>query len=213
MRTDLAHIDERATALETRRYDRIAGIYDTFEAMMELRARRWRADLWSRVEGGRILELGVGTGKSLPYYPPGREIVGMDISERMLARARRKAERWNIPVRLELGDVQRLSYPDASFDVAIATFLFCSVPDPVLGLTEIRRVLKPGGQLLLLEHVLSERPLLRRFMRWIDPLPFHLWGAHINRETVVTIQSAGFVDVQAVNVSLDVIKRIGARAP
>ncbi|HVZ34173.1 MAG TPA: MFS transporter, partial [Polyangiaceae bacterium] len=205
--------DERATALTARRYDRIAGIYDALEVGMELRARRWRRSLWSRVEQGRVLELGAGTGKNLRHYPAGREVVAMDISERMLARAKRKAERLGISVHHDLGDVQRLKYPDASFDVALATFLFCSVPDPISGLSEIRRVLRPGGQLLLLEHVLSERPLLRRLMGWLDPVPFHLWGAHINRDTVANVRAAGFTHIETVNVALDIVKQISARSP
>lgn len=211
--SSLPQIDERATALTTHRYDRLASHYDALEWLMEVRARNWRRELWSRVEPGNILELGVGTGKNLPYHPEGRAVVAMDISEGMLHRARRKAERLKLPVRLELGDVQRLAYPDASFDVAIATFLFCSVPSPVRGLEEIRRVLRPGGQLLLLEHVLSERPTLRRLMRWLAPLPLRISGAHIDRETVRNVEAAGFVNIETEDVWLDVVKRISARAP
>ena len=211
--TPLAQVDERATALGARRYDRIAGIYDALEGLMELRARRWRKELWSHVEDGRILEIGVGTGKNLAFYPPGREIVAMDISPNMLARARRRAERKGVTVRLELGDVQRLAYADASFDVVVATFLFCSVPDPVLGLHEARRVLRPGGQLLLLEHVLSEHPLLRSIMRWIDPVSLRLFGSHVARDTVANVHAAGFVNVEVEDLSLDIVKHIRARAP
>lgn len=206
-------VDNRETRLARRRYDRIAPIYDPMEWMMEWRARRWRRDLWSRVGPGRILELGVGTGKNIRYYPPGREIVAMDISEQMLARARRKAERLNARVELELGDVQQMSYPDESFAVVVATFLFCSVPDPVLGLREARRVLEPGGQLLLLEHVLSQWPPLRRVMKWLDPIPLHIWGAHIDRDTVDNVRRAGFVSVAETDLSLDIVKRIEATAP
>lgn len=206
-------IDDRETRLTRRRYDRIAPIYDTLEWMMEWRARRWRRDLWSRVEAGRILEMGVGTGKNIRYYPEGRDIVAMDISEKMLDHAQRRAERFGSRVKLELGDAQALSYPDASFDVVVATFLFCSVPDPILGLTEARRVLKPGGQLLLLEHVLSRRAVLRQLMQWLDPIPFHIWGAHIDRDTVANVRRAGFVDVVEADLSLDVVKRIEGRTP
>jgi phosphatidylethanolamine/phosphatidyl-N-methylethanolamine N-methyltransferase len=206
-------IDDRETRLTRRRYDRIAPIYDALEWMMEWRARLWRRDLWSRVGTGRVLEMGVGTGKNIRYYPEGRDIVAMDISEKMLNHARRKAERFGSRVTLELGDAQALSYPDASFDVVAATFLFCSVPDPVLGLTEARRVLKPGGQLLLLEHVLSRRAGLRRIMQWIDPVPFHIWGAHIDRDTLDNVRRAGFVDVVDTSLSLDIVKRIEGRAP
>lgn len=206
-------IDDRETRLTRRRYDRIAPIYDTLEWMMEWRARLWRRDLWSRVKKGRVLEMGVGTGKNIRYYPEGRDIVAMDISEKMLGHAQRRADRFGSRVKLELGDAQALSYPDASFDVVVATFLFCSVPDPVLGLAEARRVLKPGGQLLLLEHVLSRRAGLRRIMQWLDPIPFHIWGAHIDRDTVANVKRAGFVDVLEADLSLDVVKRIEGRTP
>jgi ubiquinone/menaquinone biosynthesis C-methylase UbiE len=206
-------VDAHATRLTRKRYDRIAPVYDALEWMMEWRAGRWRRDLWSRVGAGRILEMGVGTGKNIRYYPRHRDVVAMDISEKMLAHARRKAERCGSRVTLELGDVQALSYPDASFDVVVATFLFCSVPDPLLGLTEARRVLKPGGQLLLLEHVLSQRVALRGLMQWLDPIPFHLWGAHIDRDTVDSVCRAGLVDTVETELSLDVVKFIEAKAP
>jgi SAM-dependent methyltransferase len=131
----------------------------------------------------------------------------------MLERARRRAARLGSSARLDVADVQALPFPDASFDTAVATFVFCSVPDPVLGLRELRRVLKPGGRLLLLEHVLSERPWLRGLMRRLDPLPYHLWGAHLNRETVQNVRTAGFADVRATDLSFDIVKRIEARAP
>lgn len=211
--SDLAPVDENETALTTRRYDRIAPFYDFVETGMELRAKSWRRDLWSLVEGKRILEVGVGTGKNIPFHPVDRETVALDISSRMLARATRVADRLQAGVRLQLGDVQRLPFEDARFDTVVGTFLFCSVPDPVLGLSEIRRVLAPGGHLLLLEHVLSERRLLRPLMRWLDPVPVRIWGAHIARETVTNVGLAGFVEIEATDLSLDIVKRITARAP
>jgi ubiquinone/menaquinone biosynthesis C-methylase UbiE len=138
--------------------------------------------------------------------------VASDFSEKMLARARTRAQRLGSRVRLEIADAQALPYPDDSFDVVVATFLFCSVPDPVLGLTEARRVLKPGGKLILLEHVLSQRGVLRRLMQWINPVPLRLFGAHIDRETVENVKRAGFVDVVDTNLLLDVVKRIEARS-
>ena len=137
----------------------------------------------------------------------------MGLSERMLARARRKAHRLNARVQLELGDVQQLAYPEGSFDFIVATFLFCSVPNPVLGLKEAQRVLKPGGRLLLIEHVLSRHPLLGPVMKWLDPIPSHIWGAHIDRDTVDNVHRAGFVELKETNLYLDIVKRIEAISP
>lgn len=211
--TDELIVDNPETRLTRQRYDRIAPIYDALEWMMEWRARRWRHDLWSRVGAGRILELGAGTGKNIPYYPEGCEILATDISDKMLARARRRAQRLNARVQLELGDVQALPYPAASFDVVVATFLFCSVPDPIAGLAEAKRVLEPGGQLLLLEHVLSRRLGLRRAMRWFDTVPVHIWGAHIDRDTVENVRRSGFVNIIDADLSLDIVKLIEASSP
>ncbi len=205
--------DSDETRVTRARYDRVAPIYDALDWMMELRARRWRRELWSRVGPGRILELGVGTGKNIPFHPKDRRVVALDISEAMLARARHRAVRLEANVDLEVGDVQQLPYPDDSFDVVVATFLFCSVPNPILGLTEARRVLKPGGQLLLLEHVLSKKPVLRPIMRWMDAIPLHIWGAHVDRDTVSNVRLTGFERIADTNLSLDIVSRIEATAP
>lgn len=99
---------------------------------------RWRARLWRHASPGRLLEVGVGTGKNMHYYPPEATVTAVDISPGMLARAARRAARLGRDVRLHLMDVQALEFPDAAFDAAVATFVFCSVPDPVLGLRELQ---------------------------------------------------------------------------
>jgi ubiquinone/menaquinone biosynthesis C-methylase UbiE len=165
------------------------------------------------VEGEAVLEMGVGTGKNLPCHPRGRRVTALDISNKMAERARRRRARLEARVHLEVADVQSLPHQGGHFDTAVASFLFCSVPDPVQGLKEARRVLKSGGRLLLLEHVLSRGSGLRPLMRWLDPLSAHIWGAHIDRETVANVHKAGFEDVDAQDRLLDVVKIITARAP
>ena len=180
-----------------RRYDRVAPFYDTLESIMELRAAQWRRDLWTEVTDGDVLEVGVGTGKNLRFHPTLARVTAIDLAPKMLERA----------------DVQALRYRDGSFDVAVATFVFCSVPDPVLGLRELRRVLRPGGRLLLLEHVLSERRWLRRIMCGLDPITARVVEAHIARETIASVREAGFTIREEKDLALDVVKRIDAVAP
>lgn len=205
----------RATELTRKRYDRIAPLYDALEWIIErTRFRTWREELWSQIPTGeRVLEIGVGTGKNMPYYPAGVDVTSIDISDKMLSRARGRAGRLGVEVSLHLADVQALSFPDASFDTVVATFVFCSVPDPIVGLAEARRVLRSRGRLLLLEHVLSEKPFLRPLMRCLDAIPSHIWGAHIDRETVLNVGRAGLEEVQSQDLSFDVVKAITARAP
>jgi len=152
----------------------------------------------------------VGTGKSIACYPSAASVIAVDVSPRMLERARRRARRLGRDVELVLADAGRLPYADASFDCVVATFLLCSVPDPEAVLREARRLLRPGGRLLLVEHVLSEKPLLRPLMRLLDPVVFHLWGAHVDRETQKSVERAGFARVATRDLSLDVVKRIEA---
>jgi len=142
-------MDPAATAITQARYERLATVYDRVEGAMERRYQPWREQLWAQVRGHRILEVGVETGKNLPYWPPDRHLTGM------LAKARRQAQELELEADLRLGDVQALDFPDASFDCAVATFVFCSMPNPVRDLCELARVVRPGGQILRLEHMPS----------------------------------------------------------
>src|SRR5215469_8878447 len=144
MVTSKRRTEERTTQLTRARYDRIAGIYDRLERPLETRSfQHWRSMLWEREQGPRVLEIGVGTGKNMPYYHKGWQITALDLSPRMLGQAKRRTEREHVEVDLGLGDAQALPFADASFDTVIATFVFCSVPDPVQGLREAARVLAP----------------------------------------------------------------------
>lgn len=208
-----AGLDARATAATRARYNRIARFYDAIERRNERRFAPMRADLWQRVRGARALEVGVGTGKNMPFYPPATSMTAIDLAPRMLGQARARAARLGLAVDLREADAQALPFPDASFDTVVATFVFCSVPDPVRGLSEVHRVLRPGGQLLLLEHVLTRKPVLRPLMRLLSPLVVRVMGANIDRETVENVRRAGFVNVDVADCWLDIVKRIEARTP
>lgn len=179
-----------STELTKARYNRIAPFYNFIEAIPELIFKPWRKMLLANAKG-TILEIGVGTGKNFPHYPHGACVTGIDIADRMVVIARKKASELRLPFDLCEGDVQSLNFPDNSFDTAVATFVFCSVPDPVQGLRELRRVVKPSGQILLLEHVRIDRPIIGWIMDRLNPLVVHIMGANINRRTLENLKKAG----------------------
>jgi ubiquinone/menaquinone biosynthesis C-methylase UbiE len=207
-----AMINMRATALTKVRYDRIARIFDSLEFLMESRAKPWRRHLWDKVRPGKILEVGIGTGKNMPFYPQGTEIFGVDLSDGMLMQAHKRALRNSIIIDLREMDVQALGFPDNSFDAAVATFVFCSVPDPIQGMQELARVVKPDGNIHLLEHVRLDSPFLGWFMDLVNPLVVRMVGANINRRTVENVQMAGLVLESVENMTANgLVKLINAR--
>ena len=194
-----------------RRYNRIALLYDFLEGPMEhLRFDAWRKRLQATIEGEHALEVGVGTGKNLIYYPADVQMTAIDFSPSMLARARRKAKKLNLQIDLQEMDVQHLEFPDHVFDTVFATFVFCSVPDPVAGLRELKRVCKPGGKLFLLEHMRPGNPVLGFIFDVFNPLIVRMMGANINRRTINNIQLAGWQIKAQENLSGDIVKWIEA---
>lgn len=204
-------MDERATRLTQSRYQRISGMYDRMEAMMERRSHAWRQKLWALAQGPRILEVGVGTGKNIEFWPAEMDVIGIDLTPGMLENARRRAEKLNRKANLRLGDVQALDFSDASFDTIISTFVFCSVPDPVLGLRELGRVVRPGGQILLLEHMRSANPIMGSMMDIFNLVVRYL-GMNINRKTVENVHLSGLQIENIENLAMGgVFKMILAR--
>ncbi len=196
------------SALVRERYDRTARHYDVMTWPMEVMAMdRYRSRLIAEVEGARVLEVGVGTGRNLSLYPDAVQVDAIDFSPRMLERAQRRPPRAN--VRLALMDVQELAWPSETFDTVVSTCVFCSVPDALKGLQEIRRVLRAGGRALFLEHVRPGTPWLAALFDWLDPFVSRR-GPHINRRTMETIRAAGFVVEREENLMSDVLKLVVA---
>ncbi len=189
------------------RYDRNAALYDLTEAPMEMAFTGLRRRLWGEVESDTILEIGVGTGKNLPYHPQAGRILAVDISPKMLMRAAGRARRLGLDVDLVLADAQRLPFRNGGFDAAVATFVFCSVPDPLAGLEEIRRAVREGGRVHLLEHVRAQNPLIGRLMDLLNPLAVRLTGANINRDTVTNVMKAG-ISLDRVESRFGIVKLI-----
>jgi ubiquinone/menaquinone biosynthesis C-methylase UbiE len=205
-------VSDTNTQATVRAYDRASRWYDLQEWLPEkLAMRGWRRNLWDRVPAGALLEVGVGTGRNLGFHGKGHTVTGIDISSKMLAKAAAKAKRLKVSPDLRVMDAQQMEFPDGSFDSAVATFVFCSVPDPVLGLTEVRRVLKPGGRVFLLEHVLSKRQPFRWIMERLNGMVRTMNGANLNRDTVANVEAAGFAILEVHNLWGDVVKLIVAQ--
>ena len=211
MSTAKEHVADRTTERIQRTYDRVALWYDLEQWLLEkLAFRRWRRQLWERVPDGRALEVGVGTGKNFPYYRNGLQATAIDFSPRMLRRAEARAKRHGTDVTLALMDAQALDFKDSTFDSAVSTFCFSSGPGPILGLQEIRRGLKPGGRVYLLEHVLSRRRVLGWIMRRVNGIWRAMSGANIDRDTVANVEKAGLRVVEVRDLAADVVKLIVA---
>jgi ubiquinone/menaquinone biosynthesis C-methylase UbiE len=181
------HRAKEQTEIIKRRYNRTALFYDWMDRMISPELRRKALTYAS----GKVLEVGVGTGTNLPYYPAGCEVTGIDFSPVMLAKAQQKVGLAKVPVTLLEMDAENMAFPDNTFDTVVATCVFCSVPDPVKGLQEVRRVCRPDGKIILLEHVRSDSPILGKIMDMLNPVSLYLVGSNINRRTIENVETAG----------------------
>lgn len=191
----------------SRIWDLRARFYDVCEGS-HLRRGPHKAALF-RDMSGRVLFEAVGTGVDIQHFPPDREIIGIDISEEMLRRAKPRAERYRGRLELLRMDAQALAFPDDYFDTAVTSCTMCSVPNPLRALREIRRVLRPGGQLLMFEHVRSRNYVLGLVLDLMT-LWTRLSGTEMNRDTLRNVESAGFRITRVRSVYLDIILVIHA---
>ena len=198
--------------LTRQKWDRAARSYDLMNNYGQ--ERRWapaKRRLFERMQG-RIIFASIGSGLDIQFFPPGRDIIGIDISPEMLALARPRAAAYDGRLELRQIDVHELDYPDGSFDQAFTACTFCSVPRPVEGLRALRRVLKPGGELCMFEHTGSRWFPFSLMLNLMTPLS-RRFGPEMNRDTVGNVARAGFA-VEAVEpVYLDIVKMIRALAP
>jgi demethylmenaquinone methyltransferase/2-methoxy-6-polyprenyl-1,4-benzoquinol methylase len=193
------------------KYNRIAPIYELIDLPLEFFFfRKWRKEALSGLSG-KVLEVGIGTGRNLKIYPVSCRVIGIDKSEGMLQRAREKANGMK-NVTLYPMDAEHLEYPDNSFDYVVTTFVLCTIPDPVKALKEIRRVLKPSGELIALEHVHSDYHFIDLIEHLINPILFFLLGDHTTRNTTKNIEKAGFTIKEEKKLAFkDVFRKIRAR--
>jgi ubiquinone/menaquinone biosynthesis C-methylase UbiE len=193
----------------------------------EKMAPRYDRDIvfWERVQfgGGRqwvcsratgtVLEVAIGTGRNLAHYPPDVTVTGVELSPAMLAIARQRAADLDLVVDLRVGDAQALPFDDGSFDTVVCTLSLCAVPDPAAAIGEMRRVLRGGGQLLLLDHIASSWPPIHAVQWLIERMTIRSAGEHMTRRQLPLVRAAGFQIVDTQRLKAGTVERIAARKP
>ena len=206
---DVALETERVRTLQDKeapRYDRQISF---FERILFGGGREW---VCSQAEGD-LLEVAAGTGRNLPHYPQGIRLTAIELSPEMLAIAERRAEELGSDADLRLGDAQALEFPDESFDTVAITLGLCTIPDSRQAIREAHRVLRPGGRLLLLEHVRSPSLAVRTVQRLLDPLAVRFEGDHLLRDPLDYLESEGFAVERAERSKWGIVERVQARKP
>jgi len=197
-------------AANKRRYARIASLYDLFDRVLEPHYRPGRALIGAQTEG-LTLEVGAGTGKNFPYYPDQVRVIASDLSEAMLAQARRKVRP---PVRALLAaEAAALPLLDDAADTVVATFVCCVQDDPAPSISEIARVLKPGGQVLCLDYTVPEGLPLRILMRLLQPLLHLVYGIHWDHDVPGLLQDTGLRVCEVRRIWGPVVRYIAAEKP
>lgn len=171
-----------------------------------------RAWVCSRANG-ETLEVAVGTGLNLSHYPSDVQLTGIDLSTKMLDIARQRAADLGHPVQLLHGDAHALPLADASFDTVVCTFGLCAIPDPDTALREMTRVLRPGGQLILVDHVVSTSWLLRAGQRVAEWVTVPMAGEHFRRRPLLTVQALGYTVLDTERFRRGLVERLVAVRP
>ena len=188
-----------------------AWTYDLLEGSGSRRRARLQRQLYKKMNG-EVLFVAAGTGLNFSNFPPMKDMVAIDINPDMLARAHQRAEHYPGTLTLQVADVQQLPFADESFDTVATASTFCSVPDPVRGLEELLRVLRPGGKLLMFEHVRSRNWFLALELDFLSWMMRHIAPA-MNRDTVANVATAGFAIDQTTCAYLDIFLTVEAHRP
>lgn len=197
-----------------RRYwDRHAGSYDRQMGFWDRHAFGASRDWVCSKATGEVLEVAVGTGLNLARYPREVRLTGVEFSPAMLALARRRAADLGLPVDLRAGDAQALEFPDASFDTVVATLSLCAIADDRRAVTEMVRVLRPGGLLLLLDHVAAAGWPARSLQRLVELVSVPVGGEHFRRRPIRYVEAAGLAVEAHDRFGLGIVERLAARKP
>jgi ubiquinone/menaquinone biosynthesis C-methylase UbiE len=201
------------TARQQQVWDKAAPGYDKqiafFEKIQFAGGREW---LGARARG-RVLEVAIGTGRSLPHYPADVTITGIELSPAMLAIARQRATDLGVDADLRKGDAEHLPFDDASFDTVVCALALCTIPRPAAAIAEMRRALVPGGRLLLLDHVGSSWPPVYGAQWLLERITIRTAGEHFTRRQLPLVQAAGFQVAEAERLKAGTVERIHAVKP
>lgn len=189
------------------KYNRISSVYDFLKRGDMRRWKQIQIDFFSQLHG-KILYVGIGPGPEIVNFPPGLDIVAIDLSRNMMELARERAANYKGKFKLINMNVESLGFPDNSFDSVLTVCVFCTVENPVQGLEELRRVLKPDGKLFMFEHVISKNPVYALSLKWFSLFTTMLSGTHLDRDTVANLGKAGFEIESNRNVYLDIVKTL-----
>ena len=167
-------------------------LYDPLVAPLDpMGLRKWRQWAVSAAHG-RVLELGVGTGLNLPHYAAAESVTAIDPDEASLRRAFSRLNRGRASMSLHQARAEELPFPDGTFDTVVGTLVFCTISDPVRALAEVRRVLKPGGTVRLIEHVRVGNRVIAGAQDAVTPFWSQIaGGCHLNRNTLAEVERAG----------------------
>lgn len=204
---------DRSVERISKQFDRHAAGYDRMMGIMERFLFRGSRHWVAAQATGDVLEIAIGTGLNLPHYPERVRVTGIDVSAAMLEVAARRAERIGRKIDLRHADAHALPFADDSFDTVVSTLSLCTIPDPDVAVHEVRRVLRPRGRMLLLEHVRSSNRAVRGVQRALEPLAHRFEGDHLLREPVDYLESAGFEVVQLHRSKAGIMERAVAMAP
>jgi ubiquinone/menaquinone biosynthesis C-methylase UbiE len=201
------------TARWNRYWDRKSGNYDREMGVWDRKlfgdSREWACTR----AAGEALEVAVGTGLNLPFYPAEATVTGIDLSDGMLAIARTRAAETSNTTTLLQGDAHALPFDDGSFDTVVCTFGLCAIPDIDLAVREMARVLRPGGQLILVDHVASSSRSARVLQWLLERLTIPMAGEHFLRRPLRQVQACGLAVEQRERFKLGLVERLVARKP
>lgn len=194
------------------KWDKAAPTFDMMAGKgAEKRWRPFKEELFANMDG-RILFLALGTGLDIETFPTGKNITAIDISPKMLEQAEPRVAAYDGEIEARVMDVHELEFEDDSFDQVFTSCTFCSVPNPVDGLKSLRRVLKPGGDLMMFEHTGSRYYPFRLMMKLMSRVTEKI-GPSMSRDTEDHVRAAGFQVTEVNNLFIDVVKTIKATNP